>query len=350
MPLLLLLFAVPLHAQPGFLTERVFGPETATGRYKHPASITELANGDLYLAYYGGDGEYRPGTAVYGSRKPKGESRWSPPVRIAEDPFYSAGNPVVWQAPGGVVWLWYVVRPGETWSTSRIAAKISRDGARTWSDSTFLTFEEGTMVQAAPIVLHDGDYLLPAWKETGHNTEIVGPDSVSFFLRYNPSTRRWSESTRVRSRVGNIEPTVAELSPGRLIAFCRRGGGYGPNAPGYPGYIVRTESSDGGRTWTQGAETGLPNPNAAIALLKLPSGNLLLVFNDSLAERTPLTAALSKDGGRTWPIRFNLATGRNDFAYPYLILSRSGRIHLVYTTDRRSTIVHTSFAEESLPR
>ena len=48
--------------------ERVFGPETPTGRYKHPASITELANGDLYLAWYGGDGEYKPGTAVWGSR------------------------------------------------------------------------------------------------------------------------------------------------------------------------------------------------------------------------------------------------------------------------------------------
>ena len=43
---------------PGVNAERIFGPETPTGKYKHPASITELANGDLYLAYYGGDGEY----------------------------------------------------------------------------------------------------------------------------------------------------------------------------------------------------------------------------------------------------------------------------------------------------
>ena len=30
-----------------FRTERVFGPEIATGPYKHPACITELKNGDL---------------------------------------------------------------------------------------------------------------------------------------------------------------------------------------------------------------------------------------------------------------------------------------------------------------
>src|SRR5262245_39365668 len=29
--------------------ERVFGPEVPTGPYKHPACMTELKNGDLYL-------------------------------------------------------------------------------------------------------------------------------------------------------------------------------------------------------------------------------------------------------------------------------------------------------------
>ena len=44
-------------------TFRVFGSEHP-GIYKHPASITELANGDLYIAYYGGAGEYSAETAV----------------------------------------------------------------------------------------------------------------------------------------------------------------------------------------------------------------------------------------------------------------------------------------------
>ena len=30
------------------------------------------------------------------------------------------------------------------------------------------------MVRNRPIVLHDGDYLLPVYHETGHDTEIVG--------------------------------------------------------------------------------------------------------------------------------------------------------------------------------
>jgi hypothetical protein len=108
---------------------RVFGPEVPTGPYKHPASMTELKNGDLYLVYYGGEGEYATETGVFGSRLKRGEAKWSDPRPIARDPFRSVGNGVVWEGPDGLVWLFYVVRFGETWSTSRVQVKVSRDGA-----------------------------------------------------------------------------------------------------------------------------------------------------------------------------------------------------------------------------
>ena len=108
---------------------RVFGPEVPTGPDKHPASMTELKNGDLYLVYYGGAGEYATDTAVFGSRLKKGETKWSDPKPIAHDPFRSVGNGVIWEAPDGVVWLFYVVRFGETWSNLRVQVKVSRDGA-----------------------------------------------------------------------------------------------------------------------------------------------------------------------------------------------------------------------------
>ena len=111
--------------------ERVFGPEIKTGPYKHPARVEELANGDLYVVYYGGEGEYAVDTGVFGSRLKHGGRKWTTPARIAHDPFRSLGNGVIWQAPDGLVWLFYVVRYGETWSTSRVQAKVSRDNAVT---------------------------------------------------------------------------------------------------------------------------------------------------------------------------------------------------------------------------
>lgn len=322
--------------------ERVFGPEVKTGLYKHPASLTELANGDLYLVYYGGRGEYAVDTGVFGSRLAKGAVGWTPPKPIARDPFRSLGNPVVWQAPDGLVWLFYVVRWGDTWSTSRIQGKVSRDGARTWSDSFVVSDVEGMMVRGRPLVLRNGEYLLPVYHETGHDTERVGADSTSRFLRWDARAKQWKPSGEVVSSKGNIQPAVVQLDANRLVAYCRRGGGYDPVTDGY---IVRSESRDGGRTWSEGRDTRFPNPNAAVDLLRLRSGALLLIFNDSMNDRTPLTAALSVDGEHTWPWRRNIATGPHDYAYPYAIQTRDGKIHLVFTSHGRTVIQHAIFDE-----
>lgn len=343
--LLLLLVTAAAAQPPGVEIEKVVGPETPTGRYKHPAAITQLADGTLFLAYYGGDGEYAPGTAVYGMRRSSEGGPWSAPAVLATDPFYSVGNPVVWQAPDGVVWLWYVIRPGQTWSTSRIAAKVSRDGARTWSDSTVVTFDEGMMVRSKPLALPNGGVLLPVYHETGHDTEKVGADTTSLFLRFDPAKKIWAQSNRVTSRLGNLQPALARINETHLVAFCRRGGDY---EPGDDGYVVRTESRDGGQTWSPGEETEFPNPNAAVELLGLASGSLLLVYNDSMTDRTPLAAALSTDGGETFPRRVTIAEGKNSYAYPYAIQTQDGLVRLLFTSDGRTTVNMATFAEETI--
>jgi predicted neuraminidase len=305
--------------------------------------MTELKNGDLYLVYYGGQGEYATDTSVFGSRLKKGSSQWTPPQPVAHDPFRSVGNGVIWEAPDGVVWLFYVVRNGETWSTSRIQFKVSRDGALTWSDASVLSMDEGDMVRGRPIVLQNGDYLLPIYHETGHDPESVGPDSTSVFLRFNPAKKTWTKTGPIRSPKGNIQPAVVQLSDRDLVAYCRRGGDYDPKTIGY---IVRAESHDGGSTWTEGKDSKFPNPNAAVDLIKLRSGRLLLIFNDSMTQRTPLTAALSADQDRTWPIRRNICEGNRDFGYPSAFQARDGRIHVVFTSDRRTVVNHAVFDED----
>ena len=325
--------------------ERVFGPETPTGKYKHPASFTELGNGDLYLVWYGGEGEYATDTAVWGTRRRPGETTWSPPRVLARDPFRSVGNAVIWQAPDGVVWLFYVNRFGETWSTSRILGKISRDGAETWSDAFVVATEAGMMVRSRPIVLLDGDYLLPIYDETGSDTELVPPDSTSLFLRWDTKKKRWSETNRVRSRIGNIQPAVAQIDEKYLVAYCRRGGDYS----GRPdGWVVRTESRDGGHTWSEGRDSQFPNPNAAVDFIRLRNGHLLLVFNDSHRSRTPLTVAISTDNDRTYPHRRNIGEGPGSFAYPTVLQSSDGKIHVIYTTDQRTVIRRAVFEESDI--
>lgn len=325
--------------------ERVIGDEFP-GKYKHPASITELDNGDLYLAYYGGDGEYEDNSKVWAMRKPVGAEKWLTPEVIADTPFLAEGNPVVWQAPDGIVWLTFVQRYGDTWSDSRIHAKISRDGAKTWSDSFVVAFEKGMMVRAKPIVLNDGNYLFPVYHETGNDRELVGADTTSLFLRYDPKKHTFTESNRIHSRIGNLQPSVAQIDDNYLIAYSRRAGGYEPREDAW---LVRSESRDGGRTWREGTESKFPNPNAATDFMKLQSGHLLLVYNDSKNEREKLTVAISTDNDKTYKYKKVISNASMDLAYPYVIQGKDGVIHLIYT-DFRTTIYHASFTEAAISK
>ena len=325
-------------------TYRAFGPEHP-GQYKHPASITQLISGDLYIAYYGGSGEYGDDTAVYGSRLKEGESQWSTPQIIANTPDRGEGNPVVWQAPDGRVWLFYVNRYGETWSNARVKVKVSEDSAKTWSDSFMLNFEEGTMVRGQPIVLNNGDYLLPMYHETGDDREMSAASTSSYFMRYNPKTKIWTESNRIKSPMGNLQAQVVQMTDSYLIAYIRRGGDFLPTERGY---TLRSESRDGGYTWSEAVESNFLNPNSAVDFIKLHNGHLLMVYNDNMNERTPLTVAVSTDGDRSYPYKRNIAGGDNTFAYPYAIQTRDSKIHIIYTTNHRTTIMHAVFDEYAI--
>lgn len=345
LPALILSLALSAVVLAEIKIERIFGPEIKTGPYKHPACVEALDNGDLLIVYYGGEGEYANDTAVFMSRRKAGSNTWSSPKAIAKDPFRSLGNGVIWQAPDKTLWLFYVVRFGDTWSSSRIAAKISHDRGETWSDASMMALDEGWMVRGKPIVLSSGEYLLPIYHETGNDRERVPPDTTSLFLIYDPAKKTWTPSARVRSRLGNLQPSPAEVSPGHVVAYCRRGGGYDGQSDGW---MVRTESNDGGRTWSDGADSQFPNPNSAVELIKLQSGKLLLIYNDSFSDRTPLTVAVSSDGGKTWPFKKNILDGRDSYAYPIAAQAKDGRIYVVFTRDGRKVVTLATFTENDL--
>lgn len=335
-----------LAAANDVVTTKVIGTEFP-GQYKHPASFEELDNGDIYVAYYGGDGEYED-SKVWGMRLRKGTDTWSTPVVIADTPFLGEGNPAIWQAPDGLVWLFYVQRYGDTWSQARIKAKISRDGAQTWSDSLMVAFEEGMMCRGKPIVLNNGEYLLPIYYETGSDREMTAADTCSMFLRFNPETKKWTESGRIYSDNGNLQPAPVQITDDYLIAYCRRGGNFEPIEEG--GYTIRAESRDGGHTWSRGVDTEFLNPNSAVDFIKLQNGHLLLVYNDNMNERTPLTIAISTDNDKTYPHRRNIGEGDNTFAYPVAMQTKDGKIHILYTTNERTQIMHAVFEESAIVR
>ncbi|MCL5279285.1 MAG: exo-alpha-sialidase [Planctomycetes bacterium] len=171
------------------------------------------------------------------------------------------------------------------------------------------------------------------------------PTVVRSFSAGTPSSTPGPPQTRFTHGSATSNPAVAPIANDHLVCYCRRGGDYS----GRPdGRIIRAESHDGGRTWSDGKETHFANPNAAVEFLRLQSGNLLLIFNDSTTDRTPLTAVLSTDSDKTYPYRLNLVEGPGDYAYPYAIQADDGQIHLVFTSNERTTIYHAVFEEADI--
>lgn len=335
-----------LFADDDIRFERVIGPEFP-GKYKHPATLAELQNGDLYIAYYSGTGEYEQDTRCYGMRLPKGAEKWSEPEVIADTPYRSDGNVAIWQAPDGTVWMFYVVNYGPTWCHARVKFKISKDNAHTWSDSDVLAFEKGSMARSRPILLNDGDYLLPLYHETGDDQEKTDANTCSYFMRYTPSTNTWTETNRIYSKIGNMQASPVQIDDNYLVAYLRPGGDFLPNPNRF---LYRSESRDGGRTWSPGELTQFKNPNSAADFIKLRNGHLLLVFNDTNTDdRMPLTVAISTDNDRTYPYRRNVINKPGDTAaYPSAIQTQDGRIHIVYTSGKRERIDHISFEEQAI--
>jgi sialidase-1 len=127
---------------------------------------------------------------------------------------------------------------------------------------------------------------------------------------------------------GAMEPEVIELSDGRVMMIMRT----------QLGIIGRSFSSDGGDSWSEMTSLGVQAPEAPATLRRIPStGDLLLIWNNTFTEgaghggrRTPLTAALSVDEGRTWKVVADLESDpEKTFSYTSLTFAQ-GRAVMSY--------------------
>ena len=114
------------------------------------------------------------------------------------------------------------------------------------------------------------------------------------------------------------------------------------------GRIFEVESADGGKTWGTMRLGSLPIPSSGTDAVTLADGRHVIVYNHTKsAARTPLDVAISRDG-ITWTPVVALETMAGSFAYPAVIQSSDGLIHITYTWNRE-TIVHVVIDPAQLP-
>lgn len=146
---------------------------------------------------------------------------------------------------------------------------------------------------------------------------------------------------------GLSEPTVIENEEGKLLLIQRHwlGTRYFTSTLAEPTkwseysvfrYDNRNENSEHMNTC-----------NGRNFISKLPSGNLLYLYQNTAGEnvRNNISAALSEDGGITWPYKISLDS-RDRSSYPIADIDSKGNIYIIYDQGRlRLNKEDTSTAE-----
>ncbi len=317
--------ASPAILASGFINEGAPYPEC------HASTIVEIAPGRLAAAWFGGTKERNPDVGIWVARQEGG--KWLPGVEIAngiqaEGPRLPTWNPVLFQAPqGGPLVLFYKVgpSPSEWWGMMTTSA----DAGKTWTKPVRLPDGVLGPVKNKPVVLKDGTWLSASSREGTGGWRV-------HFESSRDQGRTWQFTKAVNGGPDSlkaIQPSILFHADGRLQVLCRS----------QNGVLATSWSSDNGQTWSPLAKTTLPNPNSGTDAVTLADGRHLLVYNHSspLPEtptkglRYPLDIALSSDGV-AWKRVLTLESEPigNGYAYPAVIQTADGLVHVTYTWDR----------------
>lgn len=304
----------------------------------HAATLTQMADGRLAAAWFAGSKEGAADVAIWFSLHD--HTGWSKPVVVANRQstergtltyVRKIGNPVIY-AQGERLHLWYVSVSLGGWAGSSINYSVSTNGGNTWAEPRKLKTSPfaniSTLVRTQPLPLVDGGFGLPVYHE---------------FLAKHGEWLRLGNDGEVLDKVrmvqdrSTLQPAVVSFDQQRAIALLRDAG---PGA----GRVRVAHTNNGGLSWEQGEALLVPNPNSSIALLRLPSGRLLLAGNPQ-DGRAALRLWVSSDNGETWQPSCTVESAPNaEFSYPALLLGNEGKIHLAYTW-RREGIKYASFSE-----
>jgi len=102
-----------------------------------------------------------------------------------------------------------------------------------------------------------------------------------------------------------FEPKVVELSDGSIALLTREL---------QDGWLWRSNSTDGGETWSTIERTAIPNPSSKVKLLRARDGRICLLHNpvgtdgERWGRRSPLSLWISDDDMSSWIVKVDLVT------------------------------------------
>jgi sulfatase modifying factor 1 len=248
-------------------------------------SLTAMPNGDLLAVW----GSGRVGWQL-ASRLRHGRDEWEPASVFWGEPDGGASAPALWWDGRDTV---YHVAGLNRRGSVTLVLRTSTDSGRSWSNARFIARDQvGEGPTNALVRFQDGTLVVT----------MDDNDARSWFLMSRDGGSTWQDPG---GRTTGYHAAIVQLRDGSLLAIARYDRG---------GRMQWNRSTDGGKSWsTWDSEFPDLGPQQRPVLLRLASGNLFLasfaagmMFTDEEGNEflgSGLFGAISKDEGRTWPVR-----------------------------------------------
>ena len=300
----------------------------------HASTVLPLPDGTVLAAWFGGSREGRPDVNIWAARRT--HAGWQPPIRISYRADLPHWNPVLHLQRDGTVRLFFKV--GRHIASWRTFTCVSSDGGRSFSAPVALV--PGDRGARGPVKnkclrLSDGRLLAPASSEA-HGwhcfIDTSDDDGVTWQKGKKISTGRIApilnrQNDYCADPIPMIQPTLWESAPDVVHALMRSN----------KGALYRSDSEDGGLTWTKPRRTRIPNNNSGVDLARDDAGRLWLLYNpvaENWGVRHPLSLAVSEDNGAHFTEILRPEPGNGEFSYPAVVCS-GNKLFSTYTNRRK---------------
>ena len=313
------------------------------------AILRRAPDGDLIiLSQCGGTNEPQKENRVVLLRSSDNGKTWSKPTKIYDDGRALYVSEVF--VADGEIWAFALAHDGDFLGWETFLLKSFDSGytwqkcESVWKDRAFCFIRGGIRVGDTLVfptqyyevpdaecrrLKEKGELLLRAEIPFVKNGALISKDGGKSFYRSRTTAdlpmaidgkRLWKWS----------EPTLARLPDGKVVMLMRADG---------EGFLYRSESADGGESWSAPQKTGIPNPNNKPKLLHLADGRIALLNTPDkrigFNYRTCLSLWISGDGLKTFAYKRELLRFPGWLSYPDGFYDeRDGRIKFAFELNR----------------
>lgn len=330
--------AVSGQDKPFFEEGVVRGPSVKGEVNAYPVA-SRTSSGKIFTAWAVSGKGITDGWIVGATSADNGRT-WADPVTVLDVPKKYDADPCIIIDGGRILVYSSSVIPPNRINKSDIWMTVSTDDGKSWStpEEIKTPFNYFVGKRHIGLKLKDGTLVMPAsydiWAQKGTPAKTEGEmDLKAGVMLSKDGGRTWDPRIDLYifvpkvtpfSTGGLVEPAIVELANGELYMLARTG----------TEHLYESRSKDGGRTWSEPAQSPLFGHNTPASLWRVDQkpNEIIAIWNNSPRNRYPLSVAISADGGRVWSKPKDVARSDNNLqiSYPGITQAKDGNFVAVW--------------------